>query len=360
MTARRPSFQFYPADWLGNTNLRRCTHAEKGAWLDVMCLLHDSADQYGALRWPLADIALAAGCDVATLQALIDKGVMKGADAGQTCEVFVYVPRSGRKDGEPVTLIAEQEGPLWYSSRMVRDEYVNQIRGSGSRFGSPTRRVGEEIGERQGVHPTHHPDQHPGRHPTFNPNGDSAGDEHGKPAKPQDSPSFGGFDSPTRRVGEEFGERQGDGSSASASTSASQEERQGKPALSDKKSKKKAGLTFSEWVEQGGDVAGDKHPPVLAFAERVGLPTEWVELGWTQFKRDHIDRQDKRQLDWLGTFANYVRKGWLGIWQTKRDGGYYLTTQGAMLATETGIDAPKESGDGGSGIGGRSLLVGGI
>lgn len=135
---------------------------------------------------------------------------------------------------------------------------------------------------------------------------------------------------------------------------------QDKPALSAKQSKKKAGLTFSEWIGQVGAVAGDKHPPVLAFAESVGLPTEWVELGWTQFKRDHMDRQDKRQLDWLGTFANYVRKGWLGIWQTKRDGGYYLTTQGAMLATETGIDAPKESGEGGSGIGGRSLLVGGI
>ena len=32
---RRPSFQFYPADWLGNTNLRRCSHSEKGAWIDV-------------------------------------------------------------------------------------------------------------------------------------------------------------------------------------------------------------------------------------------------------------------------------------------------------------------------------------
>ena len=37
---KRPSFQFYPEDWLANANLRRCTHEEKGIWIDVMCLLH--------------------------------------------------------------------------------------------------------------------------------------------------------------------------------------------------------------------------------------------------------------------------------------------------------------------------------
>ena len=37
----RPSFQFYPGDWQSSSNLRRCTHGEKGAWVDVMCLMHD-------------------------------------------------------------------------------------------------------------------------------------------------------------------------------------------------------------------------------------------------------------------------------------------------------------------------------
>ncbi|CAG2132340.1 hypothetical protein [Cupriavidus numazuensis] len=131
---RRPSFQFYPGDWQSNTNLRRCSHAEKGIWLDVMCLLHDS-EEYGVLRWALKEIAQAVGCKLADLKALVTKGVLKGADAGAPCEAFIYVPRSGRKDGAPVTLIATQEGPIWYSSRMVRDEYVRTIRGESSRFG---------------------------------------------------------------------------------------------------------------------------------------------------------------------------------------------------------------------------------
>lgn len=52
----RPSFQFYPADWLANTNLRRCSEAARGIWIDVMCVLH-GADEYGVIRWPLADLA---------------------------------------------------------------------------------------------------------------------------------------------------------------------------------------------------------------------------------------------------------------------------------------------------------------
>jgi hypothetical protein len=129
---RRPSFQFYPGDWVANPNLRRCSHAEKGAWMDILCLLHDQAD-YGILRWPLKEIAQAVGCSLPMLHGLVAKGVLKGDDK-HLSSAFVYIPRSGRKDGEPVTLVAVQDGPVWYSSRMVRDEYVRTVRGEGSRY----------------------------------------------------------------------------------------------------------------------------------------------------------------------------------------------------------------------------------
>lgn len=132
---KRPSFQFYPDDWTGNGNLKRCSHKLKGVWVDVLCLFHDSEAEYGMLRWPLKEIAQAVGCTVRDLQELRDKSVLKGADPGAQVEPFIYTPRSGRREGEPVTLIAAQPGPLWYSSRMVRDEYVRQVRGEGTRFG---------------------------------------------------------------------------------------------------------------------------------------------------------------------------------------------------------------------------------
>jgi len=130
---KRPSFQFYPGDWQANSNLRRCTHAEKGVWLDVMCLMHDQPE-YGVLRWPLKEIAQAVGAPIGSLRALVTKSILKGDDI-ELVEAFVYIPRSGRKDGDPVTLLAPQAGPVWYSSRMVKDEYVRTIRGESSRFG---------------------------------------------------------------------------------------------------------------------------------------------------------------------------------------------------------------------------------
>lgn len=135
---KRPSFQFYPGDWQANSNLKRCTHAEKGVWLDVMCLMHDQPE-YGVLRWPLKEIAQAVSCSVATLKSLHAKSILKGDDK-HVAEPFIYVPRSGRKDGAPVTLLGIQDGPIWYSSRMVKDEYIRTIRGESTRFG-------EESGE---------------------------------------------------------------------------------------------------------------------------------------------------------------------------------------------------------------------
>ncbi|WP_187612983.1 hypothetical protein [Paraburkholderia sp. 31.1] len=132
---KRPSFQFYPGDWTSNGKLRRCSHSEKGIWIDVLCLLHDQED-YGTVRWPLRDIAQAVHCTLAALRMLADKRILKGGDVGEPVEPYVYVPRSGRREGTPVVLVCEQTGPVWYSSRMVRDEYVRTIRGNSSRFGA--------------------------------------------------------------------------------------------------------------------------------------------------------------------------------------------------------------------------------
>jgi hypothetical protein len=130
---KRPSFQFYPADWRKDANLRRCSPAARGVWMDILCVLHDS-DEYGIVRWPLKELCSAAGASAALVRELVEKRVIKGCDKG-ACEPLVYVPRSGRKAGPAVELIHSQEGPIWFSARFVRDEYVRTIRGESSRFG---------------------------------------------------------------------------------------------------------------------------------------------------------------------------------------------------------------------------------
>jgi hypothetical protein len=155
---KRPAFQFYYGDWQRNANLRRCTHEEKGIWIDVMCLLADS-DEHGVLRWPLAEVANAVGCKLAPLKSLVRKGVMKGADSGERMDALVFTPRHAGKSGDPVELLPAQDGPIWYSSRMVRDEYVRLRRGEGTRFGDtpkvePKGGIGEGIGGVNGDGPS--------------------------------------------------------------------------------------------------------------------------------------------------------------------------------------------------------------
>lgn len=130
---KRPSFQFYPADWLQNAKLRRCTLQARGAWMDVLCLMHDS-DEYGILRWPLKEIARASAVPTRVLRELADRTVLKGDDV--QFDGFTFTPRHAGVDGEPVILIPKGAGPLWFSSRFVVDEYVRGKRGAASRYSS--------------------------------------------------------------------------------------------------------------------------------------------------------------------------------------------------------------------------------
>lgn len=128
----RPSFQFYHGDWFTNAKLRFCTKDEKGHWIDIMCVMAD-ADEFGILRRSLRDICEAVGGKLSSVRSLVEKGVLKGAEKGQRCAPFIYTPRSGRRQGPPVTLIDEQDGPIWYSSKMVRDDYIAKVRAEHAR-----------------------------------------------------------------------------------------------------------------------------------------------------------------------------------------------------------------------------------
>jgi hypothetical protein len=156
---KRPSFQFYPADWKNNSKLRRCSEAARGAWVDILCLLHDS-DEYGVCRWPLDELARAAGIPLKLAKELAAKDVLKGAD--KAAKPYVFVPRHAGKDGDPVVLVSAEEGPCWYCSRFVRDEWIRLKRGQATQFSAdsqppkppPKAEPKPTIGERQGDGPT--------------------------------------------------------------------------------------------------------------------------------------------------------------------------------------------------------------
>ena len=79
MSHKLPAMQFYPGDWLKDPNLRRCSHAARGVWIDMLCLMHE-CEQRGRLAtagvpWTDAEIVRAVGGDPAvTAEALAELG----------------------------------------------------------------------------------------------------------------------------------------------------------------------------------------------------------------------------------------------------------------------------------------------
>ena len=281
---KRPSFQFYPGDWKKNAKLRRCSEAARGAWVDILCLLHDT-DEYGICRWPLADLARAAGVPIKLAKELVTKDVLKGSD--KSVSDYVFTPRHAGKDGEPTVLIAAQNGPVWYCSRFVRDEYIRQNRGKGSRFGDG-------------------PD-------------DNVGDGNGKP-KP--SPKGG------------IGDSKGDGPSSSSSTSLKPKSPKppvGGKALSEEKPPTMTLQTFLEGCKERGERPLRDYAPIWTYAEQAGLPTDFVALAWVEFCRRFMAGgtcEAKRYRNWRQSFRKYVEGNYLKLWALDRDNAYFLTTLG--------------------------------
>ena len=120
---KRPSFQFYPADWRNDSSLKVCSLQARGLWVEMLCLLHELGQQdgsrYGYLELrgnPLSgnQFSRLIGIELAELNLLIDELELAG--------VF-------SKDSKGVI----------YSRRLVRDGKLKQIRSkAGSKGGSKT------------------------------------------------------------------------------------------------------------------------------------------------------------------------------------------------------------------------------
>jgi hypothetical protein len=263
---RRPSFQFYPADWRNNANLRRCSWEARGVWIEVMGLMHDS-DQYGVLHWPLKEIAQALGAPAKLVQELASKGVMKGRDKG-ACEAYVYTPRSHRKDGEPVVLVVSQDGPVWYSSRMVKDEYLRGVRGENSRFADGT-----------------------------------------KPASNQ---------TPEPAPKGTLGDESGDGSTYTSTTTS--------PSLrsGDSAAKPPSAVSLKTYLDRCHKEKCKPIPPdhpLRDYCKDAGITDEMLQVAWLMFKDRHSNGERiKRYKNWPRVFANSVEDRWYHLWFVNADG----------------------------------------
>lgn len=127
---KRPSFQFYPGDWQSNIKLRKCSFRLKGVWLEMMLLFHDS-DEYGLVRWTLKEIKKVIGCTQKDLDKLIEYGILKGTDLKEKKVNFEMIFNQNRSHflKKKKENLIDSVGPLWYSCRMVLDEFLRKKRG---------------------------------------------------------------------------------------------------------------------------------------------------------------------------------------------------------------------------------------
>lgn len=114
---KRPALTFYPKEWIWDIELRQCSPAARGLWIDLMCIMHEGVP-YGHLTAP-EDLVLR----------MI--GVSGEVYLGLLAELEEVKP-SGKR-----VAYRSPEGIL-YSKRMVLDEADRLIRkGNGDLGGNP-------------------------------------------------------------------------------------------------------------------------------------------------------------------------------------------------------------------------------
>ena len=111
------------------------------------------------------------------------------------------------------------------------------------------------------------------------------------------------------------------------------------PADPKPKKPKRAEITLAAFAEQcreAGEAVIPEDDAVFAYAEKVGLPDEYVGLAWTWFKAKYTDGSGKakRYADWRATFRNAVKDCWPKFWAIGQGGEFYLTTAGKQAQLE--------------------------
>ncbi len=117
---KRPSFQFYPGDWLRDIGLRACSLGARGLWMDMLSFMHQ-ANPYGHLLLPSGGED--GGRDILKpiLPAILARMV-----GGTTDEVEGLL-----SELEEAEVLSRTTEGVIFSRRMVLDEKVREARAIG-------------------------------------------------------------------------------------------------------------------------------------------------------------------------------------------------------------------------------------
>jgi hypothetical protein len=117
---KRPSFQFYPGDWLQDTALRACCLGARGLWADMLCYMHQGTP-YGHLTLP----AVSEDGSKDILRPILPP-VLARMVGGTSEDVGLLVAEL-----EHAGVFSRTAEGVIFSRRMVQDEKLRETRASG-------------------------------------------------------------------------------------------------------------------------------------------------------------------------------------------------------------------------------------
>lgn len=111
---KRPSFQFYPGDWINDAALRLVSVGARGAWIDMLCLMHQGTP-YGHLK--------------------VNHKVILPANLARILGATLPETEGWLGELREAGVFDEADDGGIFSRRMVRDEKLRQVRAAGGKKG---------------------------------------------------------------------------------------------------------------------------------------------------------------------------------------------------------------------------------
>ena len=111
---KRPSFQFYPGDWLNDAALRLCSVGARGLWIEIICLMHQGS-KYGHLK--------------------VNHKVILTPNLARMVGACLEDVDGWLKELESAGVFSRDKEGCIYSRRMVKDEKLRNLRALGGKLG---------------------------------------------------------------------------------------------------------------------------------------------------------------------------------------------------------------------------------
>lgn len=111
---KRPSFQFYPSDWLTDMALRSCSIQARGLWIDMICIMHQGSP-YGHLK--------------------VNDKVVSDQQLARIVGANLDEVKSWLEELSDAAVFSTTDDGVIFSRRMVSDEGFRAARAAGGKAG---------------------------------------------------------------------------------------------------------------------------------------------------------------------------------------------------------------------------------